>query len=199
MVELRLLRSLLDMHRHALNLLGKKTYFQDSPGKGREGSIGARTAVLVLMDTNARTGRRGWEKLGREECKILGACDRYTLNDNGERLLSFSASYGLALLNTFLSTARNAVLHKFNGRDKIRFDFIFTRQQDRKLGRDVTVHPQPSFLPISDRNIVTAHVKLLGGRFARNRPIRKAKGPPPIDRRRPITDPHLHQEVATVI
>ena len=60
------------------------------------------------------------------------------------------------------------------------------------------MHPQPSFLPISDHNIVTAHVKLLG-RFARNRPVREAKGPPPIDRRRLTTDPHLRQEVATVI
>ena len=60
------------------------------------------------------------------------------------------------------------------------------------------MHPQPSFLPISDHNIVTAHVKLLG-RFARNWPVREAKGPPPIDRRRLTTDPHLRQEVATVI
>ena len=60
------------------------------------------------------------------------------------------------------------------------------------------MHPQPSFLPISDHNIVTAHVKLLG-RFARNRPVREAKGPPSIDRRRLMTDPHLRQQVATAI
>ena len=60
------------------------------------------------------------------------------------------------------------------------------------------MHPQSSFLPISDHNIVTAHVKLLG-RFACNRPAREAKVLPPIDRRRLTTDPHLHQEVATVI
>ena len=50
----------------------------------------------------------------------------------------------------------------------------------------------------SDHNIFTAHAKLLG-RFARNRPVREAKGPPPIDRRRLTNDPHLRQEVATVI
>ena len=77
-------------------------------------------------------------------------------------------------------------------------DYIIKRQRDRKLVRDVTVHLQPSFLPISDHNIVTAHVKLLG-RFARNRPVREAKGPPPIEWRRLTTDPHLRQEVATVI
>ena len=64
--------------------------------------------------------------------------------------------------------------------------------------RGVTVHTQLSFLPKSDHNIVTAHVKLLD-RFARNRPVREAKGPPPIDRRRLTTNPHLRQEVATVI
>ena len=86
----------------------------------------------------------------------------------------------------------------FNERGKICIDYIRTRQRDRKLVRDVTVHPRPAFLPMSDHNIVTAHVRLLG-RFARNRPGREAKGPPSIDRRRLTTDPHLRQEVATVI
>ena len=60
------------------------------------------------------------------------------------------------------------------------------------------MHPLPSVLPILDHNIVKAHVKLLG-RFARNRPVREANGPPPIDRRRLPTDHHLRQQVATVI
>ena len=64
--------------------------------------------------------------------------------------------------------------------------------------RDVYVHPPLSFLPISDHNIVTAYVKLLG-RFARYRLVREAKGPPPIDRRRLTHDLHLRQEVETVI
>ena len=114
------------------------------------------------------------------------------------RLLSFSADHGLALLNTFFSTAKNAISHTFNGRGKKRIDCILTRQRDRKLVRDVIVHSQPSFLPISDHKIVTTYVKLLG-RFARNRPVREAKGPPPIDRRRLTNDPHLREEVATVV
>ena len=117
-----------------------------------------------------------------EECEGFGAYGRDTLNDNGERLLSFSANHELVLLNTFSSTAKNAISHTFNGWGKKCIDYILTRQRDRKLVRDVTVHPQPSFLPISDHNIVTAHVKLLG-RFARNRPVREAKGPLTIDRR----------------
>ena len=132
------------------------------------------------------------------ECKVLVASGRDNLNDNGERLLSFSANHELARLNTFFSTTKNTISHAFNGRGKKCFDYILTRQRDRKFMRDVTVHPQPSSLPISDHNIVTAHVKLLG-RFARNRPVREAKGPPLIDRRRLTTDPHLRQQVTTVI
>ena len=153
---------------------------------------------FVLVDANARTGRRGGGKLGSEVCKFLCAYGRGTPNDNGERLLSFSASHELALSNTFFITAKSAISHTFNGRDRKCIDYILTRQRDRKLVRDVIVHSQPSFLPISDHNIVTAHVKLLG-RFVRNRPVREAKRPPPIDRRRLTTDPHLRQEVATVI
>ena len=154
--------------------------------------------LCVLMDANARTGLRGGGKLGSEECKVLGAYGRDNLNDNGELLFPFFVNHELALLNTFFSTAKNAISHTFNGRVKKCIDYILTRQRDRKLVRDVTVHPQPSFLPISDHNIVTAYVKLLG-RFARNRPVRETKGPPPIDRRRLTTDPYLRQQVATVI
>ena len=153
--------------------------------------------LFALMDANVGTGRRGGGKLGSEECKVHGTYGRDNLNDNGERLLSFSANHELALLNAFFSTAKNAISHTFNGRGKKRIDYILTRQRDRKFVRDVTVHPQPSFLPISD-HIVTANVKLLG-RFARNRPVREAKGPPSIDRRRLMADPHLRQQVATAI
>ena len=97
--------------------------------------------LFVLMDANARTGQRGGGKLRSEECKVLGAYDRDNLNVNGERLLSFSANHELALLNTFFSTAKNAILHTFNGRGKKCIDYILTRQRDRKLVRDVTVHP----------------------------------------------------------
>ena len=40
--------------------------------------------LFVLMDANARTGRRGGGKLGSKECKVLGAYGRDNLNDNGE-------------------------------------------------------------------------------------------------------------------
>ena len=97
--------------------------------------------LFVLMDANARTGRRGGKKLASEECKVLGAYGRDTLNDYGKRLLSFPANHKLALLNTFFSTAKNAISHTFKGRGRKRIDYILTRQRDRKLVRDATVYP----------------------------------------------------------
>ena len=72
--------------------------------------------LFVLMDANARTRRRGGGKLRSEDYKVLGAYHRDTLKVNGERLLSFSANHGLALLKTFFSSAKNATSHAFNGR-----------------------------------------------------------------------------------
>ena len=60
------------------------------------------------------------------------------------------------------------------------------------------MHPQPSFLPISNHNIVSAPAKLLG-HFARNRRLRASAKKPPVDRRRLVTDPQLRQEVATAV
>ena len=153
--------------------------------------------LFVLMDANARTGRRekGW--VGSKDNKIFGAYGRDILNDNGELLLSFANNHDLAIVNTFFSTPKGGVSHTFNGRGKKRIDYILTRQRDRKFVRNVTVHPQPSFLPISDHNIVSAPVKLFGY-FARNRRLR-ASAKPPVDRKRLVTDPQLRQEVATAV
>ena len=59
------------------------------------------------------------------------------------------------------------------------------------------MHPQPSFLPILDHNIVSAPVKLLG-HFARNHRLR-VSAKPPVDRRRLVTDFELRQEVSTAV
>ena len=136
--------------------------------------------------------------MGSKDSKILGAYGRDTLNVNGELLLSFANNHDLALVNTFFSTPKGGVSHTFNGRGKKRIDYILTRQRDRKFVRNVTVHPQPSFLPISDHNIVSAPVKLLG-HFARNRRQRASAKKPQVDRRRLVTDPQLRQEVATAV
>ena len=153
--------------------------------------------LFVLMDANARTGKMEKGQVGSKDSKILGAYGRDTLNDNGELLLSFANNHELALVSTFFSTPKGGVSHTFNGRGKKRIDYTLTRQRDCKLVRNVTVHPQPSFLPISDHNIVSAPVKLLG-HFARNRRLRPP-AKPPVDRRRLVTDPQLRQEVATAV
>ena len=153
--------------------------------------------LFVLMDTNARTGRREKGQVGSKDSNVLGAYGRDTLNDNRELLLSFANNHDLALVNTFFSTPKGGVSHTFNGRGKKRIDYILTRQRDRKFVRNVTVHPQPSFLPISGHNVVSAPVKLLG-HFSRNRRLR-APAKPPVDRRRLVTDLQPRQEVATAV
>ena len=141
------------------------------------------------MDANTRTGRREKGGVGNKDNKVFGAHDRVTLSDNGELLLSFANNHDLANVNTFLSTSKGGVPNTFNGGGGIRIDYILTRQRDRKLIRNVTVHPQPSFIPISDHDIVSAPVKLLG-HFARNRRLR-VSAKPPVDLRRLVTDPQL--------
>ena len=104
----------------------------------------------------------------------------------------------ISMVNTFFSTPKNGISHTFNGAGtRKRIDYILTRQYDRKLVRNVVVHPQPSFLPISDHNAVVAHVKLLG-RFARNRPVR-TDIKPSLNQRKLTTDPQLREEVATAV
>ena len=117
---------------------------------------------FVLMDANARTGRRKKRQMGSKDRKKIGAYGRDILNDNGELLLSFANNHDLALVNTLFSTPKGGVSHTFNGRDEKRIGYILTRQRDCKLVRNVTVPPQPSFLPVSYHNIVSAPVKLLG-------------------------------------
>ena len=112
-------------------------------------------------------------------------------------LLSFANNHDLAIVKTLFSTRKGGVSHTFNRQGKKRIDYILTKQRDRKLVRNVTVHPQLSFLPILDHNIVSALVELLGD-FAKNRRLRAPAGPP-VDRRRLVTDPQLRQEVVTAV
>ena len=149
------------------------------------------------MDANARTGRREKGGVGSKDNIILAAYGRDTLSDNGELLLFFAKNHDLAIVNTLLITFADGVSHTFNGRGKTRIGYILTGQRDRNLVRNVTVHPQPHFLPISYHNIVSIPVKLLG-HFSRNRRLR-VSAKPPVDRRRLVTDPQFRQEVATAV
>ena len=98
--------------------------------------------LFVLMNINARTGRRDNGQLGSKDNKTLGAYGRDTLNNYEEPLLSFANNHDLALVNTFFSTPKAGVSHTFNGQDKKR-NRILTRQRDHKLVRNDRVHSQP--------------------------------------------------------
>ena len=144
------------------------------------------------MDASTRTGGREKGGVGSKDNNFFGAYSRATLNDKEELLLSFANNHHyLTVVNTFFRIPKGGVSHIFNGRGKKHIDYILTRQRDRKLIRNVTVHPQPSFLPISDHNIVSAPVKLLG-HFARNRRLR-ISAMSRVDRRRLVVDSQLRQ------
>ena len=64
--------------------------------------------LFVLMDANARTGRREKEGVGSKDNEMLGAYGRDSLNDNGELLLFFANNHDVAIVNTFFSTPRAA-------------------------------------------------------------------------------------------
>ena len=132
--------------------------------------------LFLLIDANARTGRRKKGRVGSKDNKIIVAYGRDTLNDNEELHLSFANNYDLAVVNTFFSISKCGASRTFNGRSKKRIDHILIKQRDRKLVRNVMVHPQTSFLPILDHNIVSAPVKLLG-HFARNHRLRAPAKP----------------------
>ena len=101
----------------------------------------------MLIDANARTGRREKRGVGSKDNKILGAYGRDTLDNNGELLLPFANNHDLAIVNTFFSTPKGGVSHIFNKRGKKRTDYVLTRQYDRELVRNVTMHPSPPSFP----------------------------------------------------
>ena len=72
----------------------------------------ARECVFVLIDANAKIGRRG--KGGEKvDSNVLGACDREVLNGHGKVLLGFAEDNKLALLNTFFCTPKTGVFSTF--------------------------------------------------------------------------------------
>ena len=146
-----------------------------------EGVLEHEQQMFVLMDANARTGRKGGGRLVSVECKVLGAYGRDTLNGNGDRLFSITNNYGLALFKSFFSTAKKAILHTFGG-EANKKSTTFSRGSEvdtscRTLQCTSNHHSYPSSRITT--YIVKACVKLLG-RFTRNRPVRRARRPPPV-------------------
>ena len=67
-------------------------------------------------------------------------------DSNGTSILWFAGDHKLALVNTFFSVPKECTSRTFNGTrlaDRKHVDYIITRQPQRKLVRNVTVHLQP--------------------------------------------------------
>ena len=123
--------------------------------------------------------------MGEEDCKVIGAYGRDTRvsDSNGTSLLRFTGDNKLALVHTLFSVPKGCTPRTFNGTrpaDRKRIDYVITRQSNRKIVQNVTVHLQPR--ADSDHNIVCARVRL-PGRFARNRKQQAPTGRKSIDRR----------------
>ena len=140
--------------------------------------------LFILMDTNARTGKR---QSGCADSKVLGAYGRDELNDNGERPLLHAADNKLALLNTFVATPNREVSYTFqsanSGKGHFRLDYILTRQVDRRLVRNITVQRRPEERHESDHNLVVVNIRILG-RFGPNRRTIAGRGKRSIDLQR---------------
>ncbi|CAB1110695.1 unnamed protein product [Ectocarpus sp. CCAP 1310/34] len=120
--------------------------------------VHSRDHLVVLMDANARTGRR---RDGCCDAKIMGAYGRDIMNNNGERLLGLAADNRLSLINTYFRTPKGGVQHTFQssnkGKEKHRLDFILMRQTDRRLVRNASVK-RVDFKD-SDHNLVHTTVR----------------------------------------
>ena len=129
--------------------------------------------LILMMDANVRTGGRA-EGGGLGDVRVLGPYGRDTLNDNGSRLLACAAKYKLSIVNTFFSTPKrggNSDAFTYEGPKEShrwrRLDYILVRQHDRRLIRNITVHPKMK----SDHRLVSASIRLLG----RNAPNRRRR------------------------
>ena len=97
--------------------------------------------LVVMMDANARTGRRGE---GRVDGKVMGAYGQGARNDNGRRLLAFSAENQLALVNTFFRASKRGITYTFQspnaGKDRCLPPGLYPHAANRQnMVRNVTV------------------------------------------------------------
>ncbi|CAB1116131.1 unnamed protein product [Ectocarpus sp. CCAP 1310/34] len=136
--------------------------------------VHSRDHLVVLMDANARTGRR---RDGCCDAKIMGAYGREIMNNNGERLLGLASDNQLALTNTYFRTPKGGGQHTFQssnkGKDKYRLDFILMSQTARRFVPNVSVK-RVDFKD-SDHNLVLTTVRL-PPRVTPNRRVRGNSG-----------------------
>ena len=128
--------------------------------------IPAKECLYVLMDANARTGRR-IEGESLQDEGILGTYGRDELNDNGKLLLSFATDNKLAIMNTFFSTRQSGLGPQHgNGYCRPRWP---NRSQPRHTGQAEAAEVQPT--GAAGRNVAVAR-----GREVPTQPWR-ANGP----------------------
>ena len=71
--------------------------------------------LFVLMDANARAGKRGEGRVGSKDNEVLGAYGRDILNDNGERMLTFAANHGISLVSHAGKVVLKVIARKLSG------------------------------------------------------------------------------------
>ncbi|CAN0091623.1 unnamed protein product, partial [Sphacelaria rigidula] len=102
--------------------------------------------LILIMDAHVRTGKR--EVGGMDDAHVLGENGRDTRNDNGRRLLKCAAENKMAITKTFFRTpnrGESSTAYTYAGpkvEHRWRLDYILVRQQDRRLVRNITVHPE---------------------------------------------------------
>ena len=127
-------------------------------------SVPRKSQLFVLMDANARTGKR--DRGGSLHAQVLGPYGRDDLNNNGEHLVRTAADAGINIANTFFSPPKCGQQFTFVSLkgDAWRFEYILIHHADRRLIRTSTF-----FLVSraeSDRSIVAATI---GGGIGRGR------------------------------
>ena len=160
-------------------------------------SVPRKDQLFVLMDANARTGKRD-QGGSLEYAQVLGPYGRDVLNDNGEQLIRTAADAGLAIANTFFPTPKGGQQSTYVSPkgDAWRLDYILARHADRRLIRKITVYPVSR--AESDHSIVAATIRLRG-RFAPNRPIRPANRHLRIDRQKLVNNDGTRRDLARAI
>ena len=135
---------------------------------------------------------------------VLGEYGRDVLSENGKLLLDFAEDNKLALLNTLFCSPISGVSYTFQSANRnkgqARFDYILTKQANRRLIRCVNVRRPPLETPESDHNLVYAKVHI-PRRSAPNRRKRYStkKTPNTADLRRLMADSNFRCQVANAV
>ena len=105
-------------------------------------SVPRKDQLFVLMDANARTGKR--DRGGSlDYAQMLGPYGRDVLKGNGKLPIGTAGDAGMTIANTFFSTPKGGLQSTYVSPkgDACRLDYILTCHADRRLIRNITVEP----------------------------------------------------------